>query len=317
MYFWGIMWKDILLFAISLTGLLASARFFTKGAEKLGHYFRLSPFVIGLFIIGIGTSLPELVSAIFSIQKSMSEIIPGNILGANIANILLILGFTASLSRSGIVLSSRYIMIDLHYLVGTALLFILTAYDGSISLGEGIALLLAFVIHTLYVLRSGEVPEESDMPGEHRTFPIKEVVIMLLSAAGIYFSGEYTVQSLGNMALAMNISPAVISLTLLSLGTTLPELAVSLFLLREKKSEEAVGNVLGSCIFNVTVIPGIASMIGVIHVPSDLLAVPLAVFLGASLFFYLLTQDKRISHWEGMLFILFYFVFLLKTAQIL
>lgn len=311
------MWKDLLIFALSLSGLLASARFFTKGAEKLGHYFRFSPFVIGLFIIGIGTSLPELVSAIFSIQKGMSEIIPGNILGANIANILLILGLTAALSRSGILLSSRYIMIDLHYLVGTALLFIFNAYDGKINLGEGLALLAAFIIHSLYVLQSGEIPEDSAKEFPPPKFPFKDVAVMLLSSVGIYFSGEYTINSLGNMALALGISPAVISLTLLSLGTTLPELAVSLFLLREKKSEEAVGNVLGSCIFNVTVIPGIASVAGVIHVPPDLLSVPLMVFLGASMFFYMLTQDKRISHWEGMLFILFYGVFLMKTAQVL
>ena len=286
-------------------------------AEKVGQYFKLSPFVIGVFIMGIGTSLPELVSALFSVQKGVSQIIPGNILGANIANILLILGVVAAFSKKGIELSSRYIMIDLHYLLGTALLFILMAYDGQISTGEGVLCLMAFLIHTLYLLRSGDIhdsaPKEEPV---HIPFPVETYLRKPDSAVGIYFSGEYTVTSLEKIALALEIPAAVISLTLLSLGTTLPELAVSFILIRKNQQEEAVGNVLGSCIFNATMIPGIASMIGVIDVPNELLALPVAVFLGATIFFYLLTHDKKISTWEGMLFILFYAAFLLKTAGV-
>ncbi len=311
------MWKDLLLFLISLSGLLLSARLFTRGAEKIGRYFHLSPFVIGLFIIGIGTSLPELVSAGFAIKKGIPEIIPGNILGANISNILLIMGLTAALSPSGINLSKRYIMIDLHYLIGTALLFTLTIYDGFVSRGEGLALLAAFVIHSLYVLRSGEMPRENEPAEKHPTFPWQGALLIAASAAGIYFAGDFTVASLGRLAGSLEISPALASLTLLSLGTTLPELVVSLLLIRDKKSEEAVGNVLGSCIFNVTVIPGLAALPGQLQVPAELLTLSPVIFLGASLFLYLLTQDKRISHWEGMLFLLFYLFFILKTAHLI
>lgn len=312
------MWNDLLLFLISLCGLLLSARLFTRGAEKIGRYFRLPPFVIGLFIIGIGTSLPELISAFFSIKKGVPEIIPGNILGANIANILLILGLTAALSPSGINLSKRYIMIDLHYLIGTALLFILAIYDGFLSRGEGLALLSAFIIHSLYVLRSGEMPREVEEKNTiPKPFPWIGALIMVVSTAGIYFAGDFTVASLGRLAGSLQISPALASLTLLSLGTTLPELVVSLLLIRDKKSEEAVGNVLGSCIFNVTIIPGLSTFPGQLQIPAELLSLSPAIFLGASLFLYLLTQDKRISHWEGMLFILFYLVFILKTAAVI
>jgi cation:H+ antiporter len=208
-------------------------------------------------------------------------------------------------------------MIDLHYLLGTALLFILVAYDGHITAGEGILCLLAFVIHTLYILRGDEPNSESESDKSTQKFPLKETLFMLVAAVGIYFSGEYTVTSLEKIALSMDISPAVISLTLLSLGTTLPELAVSFILIRKNQEEEAVGNVLGSCIFNATMIPGLASLFGTIEVPDALLALPIAVFLGATVFFYLLTQDKKISTWEGFLFMLFYVAFLLKTAQII
>lgn len=308
---------QVLIFIIALAGLLLSARIFTSGAEKIGHFFKLPPFIIGVFIIGIGTSLPELVSALFAVQSGASEIITGNILGSNIANILLILGLVASFSKFGISLSSRYIMIDLHYHLGTALLFLLVAYDGSISMYEGMALMAAFLIHALYMLRSQQNDNHSKAADKPEKFPVKEALFMAVSALGIYFAGQYTVGSLQEIALGLNIAPSIISLTLLSFGTTLPELVVSFILVRKNQAEEAVGNVLGSCVFNATMIPGLASLFGTIIVPIDLMQLPMYVFMGATLFFYLLTQDKRISSWEGMLFVLFYLVFILKTANVI
>lgn len=307
--------STLLVFILALAGLLASAQFFTSAAEKVGHYLKLPPFVIGVFIIGIGTSLPELVSAIFAVNKGVSEIIPGNVFGANVSNIFLVLGVVAALSRSGIELSSRYIMIDLHYMLGTALLLLFVAYDGQIRWTEGLVLSAAFMIHSIYVLRSDS--DHSGEKKEQKSFPAKEIGIMLLAGVGIYFSGEYTVSSLEKMALALAIPPSIVSLTILSFGTTLPELVVSLLLIRKNKSEEAVGNVLGSSIFNTTMIPAIASFVGTVTVPADLLSLPIYVFLGATVFFYLLTQDKKISSWEGMLFVLFYVAFILKTAHVI
>jgi cation:H+ antiporter len=114
----------------------------------------------------------------------------------------------------------------------------------------------------------------------------------------------------------MGIPKSIVALTLLSLGTTLPELAVNIAAIRQGKAEMAIGNVLGSCIFNTLVIPPIAAAVGNIHLPGNLLSFSLPLMAGCGLLFYLLTQDKKISVWEGLMLVCLYILFMLKTANI-
>lgn len=303
-------------FLASLTVLLISSKYFTNAAEKLGLHFGLSPFVIGVFIIGIGTSLPELISGFLAVNKGASEIVAGNILGANISNIFLIAGIAAIIAKKRIDLGSQYITVDLHFMLGGAFLLGLVMYDGVIAFPEGLFLLAAFVTYTIYILSSGNkaeiILEDIDKPKQGIT---KYVVILLGGAVGIYFGADYTVQAIEKMAGIANIPPSIISLTALSLGTTLPELSVNITAIRQGKAEMAIGNVLGSCVFNSLAIPGLVGLAGDIKVPTGLLNFSLPLFLVASLFFYLLTLDKKISAHEGILFIIFYGFFLFKIAS--
>jgi len=308
---------QFLIFALALSGLLIAARFFTTAAEEIGLYFKMPAFIIGVFIVGIGTSLPELVSGTLSVAKGVSEILPGNIMGANISNILLITGIVAYLNRKDIVLSQGYIFVHLHYLLGAFFLLSLMVFDGEIKWLEALIGLIAFVNYSIYLIK----PEEKVADGieiaqaETRpTFPLKAILLLIGSGVGIYFGANYTVASISKIAEALQIAPSIIALTLLSIGTTLPELAVNISAIRRGNAEMAIGNVLGSCIFNTLSIPAIASWVGPIHVPKDLLTFSLPVMIGSGLFFYLLTQDKRISRWEGVVFILIYILFLIKVA---
>jgi cation:H+ antiporter len=128
---------------------------------------------------------------------------------------------------------------------------------------------------------------------------------------------KYTIQALEVIAAVLQISKAVVSVTLLSLGTTLPEAVVSITASRQGKADIAIGNVLGSCIFNALALPGIVTMIGSVTVPAELLGYPLPIYLTGAAFFYLITQDKRVSRWEGVLFLLFYVLFIGKIAALL
>ncbi|MBN8681610.1 MAG: calcium/sodium antiporter [Chitinophagales bacterium] len=308
---------QILIFIAALSVLLLAARFFTQSAETIGSWLRMSPFIIGVFIVGIGTSLPELVSSILSVRQGLSEIVPGNVMGANISNILLITGVVAYLNKIELRLTRSYIFIDLHYLIGGLLIFTVISYDGQINWAEGLFGIFAFIIYSFYLLKEGD--KGSDLPAQEEknsSFPVKAFLILLLAGVGIYFGADYTISSLSAIAEALGIPPAIIALTLLSLGTTLPELAVNIAAIREGKAEMAVGNVLGSCIFNAMVVPGAASFFGSIHVPQALIGFSLPFMLGAGLFFYLLTQDKKISRWEGILFIILYGLFLIKVANL-
>lgn len=308
------MLSTVLIFIAALTVLLTAARFFTSAAEQIGAWLKFSPFVIGVFIVGIGTSLPELISGIISAGKGLSEIVPGNILGASISNILLITGLAVVINKKSISLNSTYIYIDLHFLLGSFFFFYLISYDGVIRWTEAIAGILIFIVYSFYLIRGGAKKEETETNTRSSAFPAKAFLLLVASAAGIYFGAEYTVSSLEKIALGLNVPASIVALTLLSLGTTLPELAVNISAIRQGKAEMAIGNILGSCIFNTLVIPGATSLIATVKVPAELTGFSLPVFAACGLLFYLLTQDKKISVWEGMMFICLYGLFILKIS---
>lgn len=308
------MLQNILIFATALGALLVSARYFTESAEKIGKWMRLPSFVIGIFIVGIGTSLPELVSGILAVQHGFSEILPGNVIGANVSNLLLVTGMAVALYRKDIHLGSSYIYIDLHFLLGSFFLFVLIAYDGVIRFSEAWVGLFTFLVYSIYLIRGNEKEPVSVLTATPNRFPAGSLALLVLSAGGIFLGADYTVQSIADIAEALGISKSIIALTVLSIGTTLPELTVNITAIRRGKAEIALGNVLGSCIFNTLAIPGFASIFGPIIVPHELLTFSLPVMCGAGLLFYLLAQDKRISPWEGFLFFMIYLLFLLKIA---
>lgn len=303
---------DLAVFAAALVVLLYSARSFMSSATRLGGWMGLPPFVTGIFIVGMGTSLPELVTAVLSVNRGVSEIVAANIVGANISNILLITGLAAALVGSTINLGSAYLYIDLHFMLGSMLFFTILAYDGTITFLESFIGLIIFAIYTLYIVR-GESNVLSQ-PEQAPSFPSGALGILVLSCIGIYFSSEFAISSLLQIAGQLGVPVTLVALTLLSLGTTLPELAVNLQALRQGHAEMAIGNTLGSCIFNSAMIVPIASLFGPLYVSDDLLSFSLPLMAVSGLLFYLLTQDKKISAWEGMLFLCLYALFLLKIV---
>lgn len=318
-------WPSLLQFALALALLLAAARFFTSAAQRIGLAFGMSPFVVGVFIIAIGTSLPELVASLLSVREGASEIVPGNVLGANAANLLLNMGLVSALAAGGrIMLGEEYLFIDLHFLMGAMLAVATTMADGRIVAVEGALLLLAYALYMTYLVVEGRTPsaeaEHADAmsPVSRRTSSLaRDAGILIVGGVLIYVGGDMTVSALQRVSLALGISAAVASVTILSIGTSLPELVVSVSAARAGQASMAVGNVLGSCVFNALAVAGAAGLAsgndGVV-VTDDLRTFALP-FVGASaLLFYLLTQDKRISRWEGMLFLILFLLFMIKMG---
>lgn len=300
-----------LIFVVALVGLLLSARLFTKAAETIGTYFALPSFVIGVFIVGMGTSLPELISGIISVSKQSSEIVAGNIIGANISNILLITGLVVVINKKNITIKSEYLFIDLHFLLGSFGFLYIISYDGEIELLESLFGLVMMVIFSIYLVKGQPKPVEISH-AKKTDFPVVSLVTLIGCAAGIYFGANYTIIALEQIAVDLAIPSSIVALTLLSLGTTLPELAVNITAIKQGKTEMAIGNVLGSCIFNSLVIPPVATFFGNITVSQNLLTFSLPLMAACGLFFYLLVQDKKVSVWEGWLFICLYGLFLVK-----
>ncbi|MCB0525485.1 MAG: sodium:calcium antiporter [Saprospiraceae bacterium] len=304
---------DLIIFPLALSLLLISARYFTGSAETIGKWMKLPAFVIGVFIVGIGTSLPELTSGILSVHKGVSEILPGNLVGSTISNLLLVTGLGIAVNRHDISLGSTYIYIDLHYLLGSVFAFTVISYDGVIYPTEASIGALIFVVYSIYLIRGGKEEVFHDKEHAHpESFPVKALLILLAGATGIYYGAEWTVHSIVDMAEILEVPKSIIALTALSLGTTLPELVVNITAIKQGKSEMAIGNVLGSCIFNLLLIPAVASFFGTITVSPQLLSFSLPVMIGAAVLFYLLAQDKRISVWEGMMFVMLFLLFMVK-----
>lgn len=310
------------LFAGSLAVLLVAANYFTDAAERVGLRLGMSPFTVGVFIVAIGTSLPELVAALISVNNGQSEIVAGNILGASAANLLLVLG-TVSVAMPGgrIDLGERYLFIDLHFLLGATLALAVTMFGGVISRTEGLLLVAGYAVYAAYLYVEGRTATANaaheevmdSAPSTGRQLP-RDVGVLVLTGLVIYLSGDRTVAALADLAGQLGISPAIASVTILAIGTTLPELAVSVAAARRGHAALAVGNILGSCVFNALAVCGIAAAVGTVRVPAELTAFPLPFVVASALLFYLLTQDKRISRWEGLLFLVLFALFMVQLA---
>jgi cation:H+ antiporter len=296
----------------SLAVLLGAARLLTQSSERIGLAVGLSSFMVGVIIVGVGTSLPELVTGLFSVHQGVSEIVSGNVLGANASNLLLILGVSAVFSvLRPVYLGEAYIAIDLHFLVGAAFVLGVVMFDGLVGRVEGLCLLAVYGVYVAYLLKEGS----SKVTGQARAPLVwHDLLIVGLSAVGVYFGADWTVSSLQGLAAGLGVPNAVVAVTLLALGTTLPELVVSLTAARQGKASMAVGNILGSCVFNARVGGGAGAVYGTVKAPPELTGFALPFVVGASLLFYLLVQDRRISSWEGMLFLVMYGLFVLEVS---
>lgn len=301
-----------LTFIASLALLLTAARFFTGAAERIGLALGMSTFMVGVVIVGVGTSLPELVSGLISVSQGVSEIVSGNVLGANAANLLLILGVSTVFSvLRPVYLGENYIAIDLHFLMGSAFVLGVVMFDGVVGRVEGLCLLAVYAVYVLYLLREGSSSQnEASRPKTAGLYWL----IVALSAVGIYFGAQWTVNSLQGLATGLGIPTAIVAVTILALGTTLPELVVSITAARQGKASLVVGNILGSCVFNALVVVGAGAIYGTVKAPPELTGFALPFVVGSSLLFYLLVQDRRISDWEGMLFLVLYVLFVLEIS---
>jgi cation:H+ antiporter len=245
------------LFAVGLLGLFFGGEYLVRGASAIARHFRLSPMVIGLTIVGFGTSAPELLVSLQAALANQPGIAIGNVVGSNIANILLILGISALIAP--LMIPVRKLWRDLGFmLAATAVLWFMLA-DGDITRLEGAILLAGLVVFLVTAFLTGkEEPEEVTL-GD-----IPQWKAWAMTAAGLVvlvIGARLLVDSATEIARGFGISEAVIGLTIVAVGTSLPELATSVVAAIRKQTEIAVGNIVGSNIFNIFGILGITALI--------------------------------------------------------
>ncbi|QCP85711.1 calcium/sodium antiporter [Cereibacter sphaeroides] len=294
-----------ILFVAGLLGLFFGGEFLVRGAANVARSYRISPMVIGLTIVGFGTSTPELLVSLNAALDGASSIAVGNVLGSNIANILLILGLTALIYP--VAVDGRRVWKDLAFMVGAAvLLWIMLLGDGlsRIEAGVLVAGLVGFLVMSFL---SGRTEAEETDP-EALTPVWKSALITLGGLVVLMVGARLLVDSSTQIARSFGISEAVIGLTIVAVGTSLPELATSVIAAWRRHSEIAVGNVIGSNIFNVLGILGITGLVLPIEgLDPRFLREDMPWVLGSSLLLVLLAFAlKGVPRWAGVLLLLAY-----------
>ena len=311
---------DILLLIVGLGLILAGANFLTDGSAALAQRFRVPEFIIGLTVVAVGTSTPELVVSVLSAIGGQSDVAIGNVVGSNIFNVFVILGVCALIRP--VPLTAGNIRRDIPFGVLVSLLLLALAQDSLLCKGaadrigrlDGAAMLALYILLMWYTIRKTKRPEAT-APTEGSKAPMAAwltAVMIVGGLTGLVFGGEMFLRSATSIARSLGVSESVIAITLVAGGTSLPELASSLVSLFKGKAEMALGNVIGSNIANILLILGVSATIHPLSMGGitvwDLLMVLLSsvvVFLAAFTF-----KRKAIDRWEGALFVAIYAVYI-------
>ncbi len=252
----------IFIFTISLVVLVKAADFFTESAERLGLLIGLPPFIIGVTIVSLGTSIPELVSSVLSVFQDASEIVVSNVIGSNVANICLVLGVASVMTVRSLQITYDLVSVDLPLFVGSAFLLSLMIKDEFFSKGEALLLVIGYLVYLFYTLKGSEQHSDSEASASHEeplrihrenvsAQILRQLILIILSSIAIFFGARYTITSLIEISAILNIGKELIAVSVVALGTSLPELLVTARAALKGKAEIAVGNVLGSNIFNI------------------------------------------------------------------
>ena len=254
---------NILLLLVGLGLVVLGADWLVNGASSIARRAGISEFVIGLTIVGFGTSCPELVVSLSGAIEGNSDISVGNVVGSNIFNVLFILGLTAMVLPVGMTDKNR--RIDIPITLGVTILLVILGITGSmsgpvISRWEGVLMLLVFSVYLFYCFKSDSKDEFSET--QQATLSItKSIALTLTGLAGLIFGGDLFVDSATALARQIGVSDKFIAVTILAGGTSLPELATSLVAAIKGKEQLALGNILGSNVFNAMMILGLSSVI--------------------------------------------------------
>ncbi|MFQ5794978.1 MAG: calcium/sodium antiporter [Candidatus Bipolaricaulia bacterium] len=306
-----VIWIVVLL--ASLTVLIKSSDYFTDCAEKIGLFLGIPAFIVGVTIVAFGTSLPELISSVLAVVRDTSEIVVGNVVGSNITNIFLILGLTAIVGQR-LKVTYEITHVDLPLMVGAAFLVAVTVWDGAFTLPDALLCLAGIVIYLRYTMAARR--EAEDVETEEGKLDLKTLMILVASGAFIYLGANYTVESIIKLSEILDIGEEIIAVSAVALGTSLPELTVGITAARKGKPEIAIGNVLGSNIFNSFAVMGIPALFGTLTIPNSILTASLPIMLIATLLFFFVAQEKVVTKWEGWLLVIFYVFFIGKIFDL-
>lgn len=305
---------EYIILLVSLVGIVFSADYLVAGSVSIARKFKVSDFVIGAAIIGVGTSTPELTVSFMGALNGNADVAIGNVVGSNIFNVLGILGLTAIFFP--VTFSRQNLKFEIPVCVGVSVLLMLLSFNffkgSEISIGrvDGLILLLTFAVFMwISFYRDGKMNQYSIQPEEtssEKTDPMWLAIIKVVGGlAVLVISCDFFVDNAVLIAKSFGVNDAFISLTLIACGTSLPELAASIAAAMKKNTSMALGNVVGSNIFNIALILGLSSQVMPLT-STGITLVDFIVMIAAVVVLYAFGKDCKIQRWEGaVLFLCF------------
>jgi cation:H+ antiporter len=306
-----------LLFVVGVVALVGGAEALVRGAARLAARTGLSPVVIGLTVVAFGTSAPELAVSLGAAFRDEADIAVGNVVGSNIANVLLVLGLSAAVG-GGLVVAQRIVRIDVPIMLALSVLVFLFGLDHRLARWEGVALVALLAVYVTWTVvgarrTSGLVEDEyDDALGEEvlrASSPLADVGLVLVGLVLLVAGSTALVEAATDIASALGVSELVIGLTVVAVGTSLPEIATSVMAAARGQRDLAVGNAIGSNLFNILAVLGITSAVSpsALPIPDGALSIDIPVMIAVAIACLpILANGYALLRWEGFLFLAYY-----------
>lgn len=313
----------LILFIVGLGLLVLGAEMLVRGSSRLAARVGISPLVIGLTVVAYGTSAPEMAVSIQSAFAGQADIALGNVVGSNIFNVLFILGICAALAP--LVVQQQLVRLDVPLMIGVSVLMLILALDGSISRLDGLLLFILMISYTVFAIwqsrRETQAVEaeyeqefgEAKLHGKTANLPV-QVALIGVGLVLLVVGSRWLVNGAIAIATTLGVSELIIGLTIIAAGTSLPEVAASIIATLRGERDIAIGNVVGSNIFNILSVLGLSSLVSPdgINVPLAALAfdIPVAIAVAVACLPIFFT-GYRIARWEGLVFLGYYVAYTL------
>lgn len=298
---------DILGIILGIFMVLRGADRLTDGAVCIAQRFNMSPIVIGLTVVALGTSMPELFVSITSALQGVTDIAVANVVGSNIFNVLLIAGVAASVAPMTMFRST--VVRDVPVAVVASLLLLLCSLTGEITLWMGLGFLVLLVAYTVFAVKTAKDDDAEELESKGYSMGMS-ILVFAIGLACLILGSNLFVTTASSLAATLGLSDALIGLTIVAGGTSLPELATSVVAARKGETAIAMGNVLGSCVYNILLIIGFTGVISPLQI-EGLTAVDFGMMAGSITLLWLFSYTKyKLERWEGFVLVTLFILYM-------
>ena len=303
---------DVCLLLVGIAIVLWGADKFTDGASSMARRWNVSEMVIGLTVVSMGTSLPEFVVSLFSALEGSADMSVGNVVGSNLFNSLVIVGVSALFIS--LTLTKKLISRDILFVIFSSVILVALGRDGEVNRWEGLVLFICFCMYMYYSYLSAK--QEKEEPSDAETYSwMKTIFYIILGIGCLVGGGNILVSSATSLALSCGMSERVVGLTILAAGTSLPELATSVVAARKGSRGMAIGNVVGSNLFNIFFILGVGSLIYPLAI-KGIGTLDWVALLGSSMLLFAFGRTgHKITRTEGIVMLSLYILYMVALVM--